>query len=154
MAPQSTATPVTSSPALPSTDADAAALAAPAEPGAAADPDAGAPAQFRTCTFDSDCVAVDRVACCHNGWKESVANSQKEAYAKSFTCPQAHPICPMYLVHDARVPQCDNATHLCTMTRAEDIACGGFIRNKHVCPSGYHCQLSRHPDVPGKCVRP
>jgi hypothetical protein len=123
-----------------------------AAPGGAAD--AGAAAQFRACTLDSDCVAVDRVGCCHNGWKEAVAAGQKDAYAKSFTCPEANPMCPMYLVRDPRVPLCDNAAHLCTMTRPEDVACGGFIRNKHVCPSGYHCQLSKHPDIPGKCVQP
>jgi hypothetical protein len=118
------------------------------------DADAGAAAQFRACAMDSDCVAVDRVACCHNGWKDAVAVSQKDAYAKSFTCPQAHPICPMYLVKDPRVPLCDNATHLCTMVRAEDVACGGFIRNRHACPTGYRCQLPKHPDVAGKCVAP
>jgi hypothetical protein len=116
--------------------------------------DAGAPAQFRSCALDSECVAVDRVGCCHNGWKEAVAAAQKDAYAQSFTCPEANPMCPMYLVRDGRVPLCDNATHLCTMTRPEDVACGGFIRNKHSCPSGYRCQLSKHPDVAGKCVQP
>jgi hypothetical protein len=123
-----------------------------AGPGASVD--AGGPPQFRACTLDSDCVEVDRAGCCHNGWKEAVAATQKDAYAKSFTCPEPHPMCPMYLVHDARVPLCDNATHLCTMTRPDDVACGGFIRNKHACPTGYHCQPSKHPDVPGKCVQP
>jgi hypothetical protein len=115
-------------------------------------PDSGALAQFRACALDGDCIAVDRVGCCHNGWKEAVAASQAAAYEKSFTCPQANPMCPMYIVRDSRVPLCDNATHLCTMTRTEDIACGGFIRNKHTCPTGFHCQLPKHPDVPGKCV--
>jgi hypothetical protein len=98
-------------------------------------------------------VSVEKVGCCHNGWKEAVATSQKDAYTKSFTCPQAHPMCPMYIVQDSRVPLCDNATHLCTMTKPEDVSCGGFIRNKHVCPAGYRCQLSKHPDIPGKCVQ-
>jgi hypothetical protein len=120
--------------------------------GAEEAPDSGALAQFRACTLDSDCVAVDRVGCCHNGWKEAVASSQAPAYEKSFTCPQAHPMCPMYIVRDARVPLCDNGAHLCTMTRPEDVACGGFIRNKHTCPTGLHCQLAKHPDIPGKCV--
>jgi len=115
--------------------------------------DAGAAAQYRACTLDSECVAVDKVGCCHNGWKEAVATSQRDAYAKSFTCPHANPICPMYIVQDGRVPLCDNGTHLCTMTRPEDVGCGGFIRNKHSCPAGYRCQLSKHPDVPGQCVR-
>jgi hypothetical protein len=62
-------------------------------------------------------VAVDRVGCCHNGWKEAVAMSQKDAYARSFTCPQAHPICPMFIVQDRRTPRCDAASHLCAMVK-------------------------------------
>jgi hypothetical protein len=75
--------------------------------------DAGAPARFRACSADVDCVAVTRVGCCHNGWNEAVAASQKDAYAASFVCPEAHPICAMFLVRDTRVPRCDGATHLC-----------------------------------------
>src|SRR5579864_6672409 len=37
------------------------------------DPRAGAPAQFRGCALDTDCIAVDRIGCCHNGWQEAVA---------------------------------------------------------------------------------
>ncbi len=77
--------------------------------------DAGAPARFRACTADSDCVAVPRVGCCRNGWKEAVAASQKDAYGTSFVCPDPHPICAMYLIHDTREPQCDRTTRLCTM---------------------------------------
>jgi hypothetical protein len=121
--------------------------------GAVGSVDGGIPAQFRACTMDSDCVAVDRVGCCHNGWKEAVAASQKDAYASSFTCPQPHPVCPMFLVRDLRVPECDNATHLCTMVQPENVACGGFIRNAHRCPDGYTCPVRPVPDIPGKCVR-
>jgi hypothetical protein len=71
--------------------------------------------RFRACNTDADCVAVPRVGCCHNGWNEAVAASQRDAYAASFTCPDAHPICAMIIVRDARVPQCDGATHLCTL---------------------------------------
>jgi hypothetical protein len=144
-----TASPAPSAASVPP---DAAVEAPSNEAGPEETSDSGALAQFRACALDSECVAVNRVGCCHNGWKEAVASSQAEAYEKSFTCPQAHPICPMYIVRDSRVPLCDNATHLCTMTRPEDIACGGFIRNKHPCPTGLRCQLGKHPDVPGKCV--
>ncbi len=75
--------------------------------------DTGAPARLRACSTDADCVAVPRVGCCHNGWNEAVAVSQKDAYAASFVCPEAHPICAMFLVRDTRVAQCDGATHLC-----------------------------------------
>jgi hypothetical protein len=77
--------------------------------------DAGAPARFRACNGDADCLAVPRVGCCHNGWKEAVAASQQDAYAASFVCPEAHPICAMFLVRDTRVPVCDAATRLCTL---------------------------------------
>jgi hypothetical protein len=82
---------------------------------AAAD-DAGAPARFRACSADADCIAVPRVGCCHNGWKEAVAASQKDPYAASFVCPDPHPVCAMYLIRDAREAKCDPTTRLCTMT--------------------------------------
>jgi hypothetical protein len=84
-------------------------------PGPADAVDAGAPARFRTCNGNADCIAVPRVGCCHNGWNEAVAVSQKDAYEASFVCPEAHPICAMFIVRDARVPVCDPATHLCTL---------------------------------------
>jgi hypothetical protein len=74
-----------------------------------------APARFRSCSNDSDCIAVPRVGCCHNGWKEAVAVSQKDAYAASFVCPDAHPICAMILVRDTRVPRCEPSSHLCEL---------------------------------------
>jgi hypothetical protein len=77
--------------------------------------DAGVPARFRACSADADCVAVPRVGCCHNGWNEAVAASQRDAYAASFVCPEAHPICAMFLVRDTRVPRCDGPTHLCRL---------------------------------------
>jgi hypothetical protein len=146
--------------AAPSTTAsgdDAGGDAAPSDAGAAAfassDVDSGAPAQFRACKTDSDCIAVPRVGCCRNGWKEAVAATQKDAYVKSFTCPEAHPICPMYLINDQRAALCENRSHLCTMFKPDDIPCGGFIANQHQCPAGWHCAMSRVPDVGGTCVK-
>jgi hypothetical protein len=92
----------------PAPTADSTAPVAPAE-------DAGASAQFRACAADTDCVAVPRVGCCHNGWNEAVAVSQKDAYAASFVCPEAHPICAMFLVRDRRTPRCNAGTHLCEL---------------------------------------
>jgi hypothetical protein len=93
---------------------------APADAGAALDAggaagDAGAPARFRACATDEDCVAVPRVGCCHDGTNEAVAVTEREAYLGSFVCPVAHPICPLVVVRDTRTPQCDAATHLCTL---------------------------------------
>jgi hypothetical protein len=88
-------------------------------PGPADDdsPDAGS-APYRACQQDSDCIAVAHVGCCHNGWREAVNATQKDAYAKSFVCPTPHPMCPMYIVHDTRTPKCNLGTHLCTMVNA------------------------------------
>jgi hypothetical protein len=110
--PVAPASSASATPADPSS-APASADASLSEPRGAAE--TGAPAKFRACSVDADCVAVPRVGCCHNGWKEAVAVSQKDAYAASFVCPDAHPICAMFIVRDARVARCDAAAHLCTL---------------------------------------
>jgi hypothetical protein len=112
-------------PAAPATDSGAPPLDAASTLATAADPprssgpsdqgDAGAPARFRACGADADCVAVPRVGCCHNGWNEAIAASRRDAYAASFTCPEAHPICAMFIVHDTRKARCPAASHLCTL---------------------------------------
>ena len=110
--------PVASSPVSPGPSPSASAAPPGETMGAADDADAGSP-QFRACQADSDCIAVPKVGCCHNGWMFAVNGSQKDAYAQSFTCPQPRPMCPMYIVHDTRVPRCDAPTHLCTMVRTQ-----------------------------------
>jgi hypothetical protein len=80
--------------------------------------DAGPAAAFQACKVDSDCVAVPRVGCCHNGWKEAVNVAQQDAYAASFTCPRRE-MCPMFIIRDQRVPRCDPAAHLCAMVRLQ-----------------------------------
>ena len=105
-APADAASPAPTASADPSTDASATGPVAN---------DSGVPAQFRACTADTDCVVVPRVGCCHNGWNEAVAASQKDAYAASFVCPQAHPICAMFLVRDTRSARCNPGSHLCEL---------------------------------------
>ena len=108
-APQATMPPVASTPP---TSSDESMMG----PGPANDDSADAGnAQYRACRQDGDCIAVPRVGCCNNGWLEAVNATQKDAYAKSFTCPAPHPMCPMYIVHDTRTPRCDTTTHLCIM---------------------------------------
>jgi hypothetical protein len=119
----SATTAAASASAAPVASAPAASTSASASPGLDSvgpvdDADAGT-AQFRACQADSDCVAVKRNGCCHNGWLEAVNASQKDAYAQSFTCPQPRPICPMYIIRDTRVPKCDGSTHLCSMVRTQ-----------------------------------
>lgn len=105
-----------SSASAPTVDSSTAATSGDARvPSPAVVDDAGVPAEFRACNADTDCVAVPRVGCCHNGWNEAVAASRRDAYAASFVCPEAHPICAMVIVRDARAAHCDAASHLCTL---------------------------------------
>jgi hypothetical protein len=87
-------------------------------PATAAHEEGGASAQFRACSKDADCVAVPRAGCCHNGWKEAVAASQADAYNQANACTRSpRPVCPMYMIRDVRVAQCEAHTHLCTMVQ-------------------------------------
>jgi|HubBroStandDraft_4_1064222.scaffolds.fasta_scaffold670258_2 hypothetical protein len=89
-----------------------------AAPVARADADAGPSAQYRSCQADADCVAVPRAGCCHNGWKEAVNVSQKDAYEQANACTSTRrPICPMFMVRDTRVARCDTPSHLCEMVK-------------------------------------
>jgi hypothetical protein len=109
----------TSTPA-PSASADAPAASASPDAGATAPGPAGeteVDAQYRACQADADCIAVPRSGCCHNGWMEAIAATQKDAYEKAYACKQAHVICPMFIVRDVRVPRCDAQTHLCKMVQ-------------------------------------
>jgi hypothetical protein len=108
---------------------------------------------FTSCRFDSECAAVPKVGCCRLGFAVAVNRDKIQAYEASFTCGESRPICPLYIVVDRRVAECDNATRRCTMISVDHIACGGFIRNQHHCPQGYACDLRhRPPDIPGVCV--
>jgi hypothetical protein len=110
-------------------------------------------ADWYACADDSDCIAVARVGCCHEGWMEAVNRGEAEAYEASFTCPEPHPICPQIRIIDRRVPECDRASHECTMVRVDRIRCGGFVRHPHSCPAGYVCEVDAGaPDLPGACV--
>jgi hypothetical protein len=80
-----------------------------------APPSADGAEAFAGCTTDADCVAVPKVGCCHIGWKVAVAKGSVEAYASSYRCPIAQPICIQVLVIDQRVPRCDPARLLCEL---------------------------------------
>jgi hypothetical protein len=124
VAPRASATPLPG-PATPSTATPpASAISAPpsdaSSPPPAASGGANAstvPAQYRACSSDADCVAVPRAVCCNHGWKEAVAVTEKDAYARDFACKQVpRPMCPMFIVRDARVAKCDTQQKLCVMT--------------------------------------
>jgi hypothetical protein len=109
---------------------------------------------FYSCQRDNDCVAIDQGGCCPHGVKVAVNTSSVAAYNDSVKCTQnPHPICPLFLVYDNRVAECNTGTHKCEMVKIEDISCGGFTINPHACPEKYDCEGSRLAvDVPGKCV--
>jgi hypothetical protein len=95
-----------------------AASSPPTSPVPAAEADGGLAAQYRSCQADADCVAVPRAGCCHNGWKEAVNSSQKDAYEQANACASTRrPICPMFMVRDTRVARCDGQSHLCEMVK-------------------------------------
>ena len=73
------------------------------------------PEAYLTCRADSDCIAVERAGCCHNGWKDAVNQTQVAAYLQAHPCGTPRPICPMYMVNDRRAPSCNQATGRCQM---------------------------------------
>jgi hypothetical protein len=104
------------------------------------------------CTVDSDCVAISAGGCCPNGTEVAVNKHHIKAYENAHECTDPPHICPLYVIHETRVAQCNNTTSKCEMIQPADIHCGGFMRNAHSCPSGYSCDFEGHvPDVPGIC---
>jgi hypothetical protein len=110
-------------------------------------------AGYLACSADSDCIAVDRAGCCHNGYKDAVNKDKVAAYKTANACHDPHVICAMFMVNDDRVAVCNTAHNKCEMVKPESIQCGGFIRNAHSCPAGYTCKLSNIPDAGGTCVK-
>jgi hypothetical protein len=108
---------------------------------------------FYKCDTDADCVAVEQAGCCPNGYQVAVNATKVDAYQTTFACTEKR-ICPLYVVNDTRVAQCDFAKHQCQMIQPTDIHCGGFIApaRQHQCPTGFTCQLDKVPDVGGSCV--
>jgi hypothetical protein len=114
--------------------------------------DAGQPGGGSACQWDDDCVAVPLAGCCYNGWKTAVSRADVGVYENARACSRPRPICPMYIVNDTRVAECNRATHKCEMVYIDQIACGGFIYRPHQCPAGYECVYGHVPDIPGRCV--
>src|SRR5438105_6142070 len=79
---------------------------------------------FFSCHTDNDCVAAPKVGCCTNGWMVAVNKHQKTAYEHSFVCTEMI-VCPMYVIHDTRVAECNGGTQNCEMILPADIRWGG-----------------------------
>jgi hypothetical protein len=134
-------------------DAEAPPISTAGDAGAAGTGADAALPDFYACADDSECVAVPKVGCCLNGYKEAVSKASAEAYKLSFTCPNPNQMCPQILVNDARIAECSNETHKCEMVEIQEIRCNGLLRTSHKCPDGYRCVLPKKPDLPGKCVK-
>ena len=107
---------------------------------------------FYSCAADIDCIAVPKVGCCSNGYKEAVNKESATAYAQSFTCPTPNQMCPHYILNDTRVPECNGGTHKCEMVAIDQIKCGGLGPSPHVCPSDHRCVTPKTPsDATGHC---
>ena len=106
---------------------------------------------FYACAVDSDCVAVPKVGCCTNGYKEALNAKFVDAYKASFICPAPNQACPHIMVNDTREPECNREEHSCELVEVKNIKCGGFIQNAHQCPEGTRCVRDRLPDLPGTC---
>src|SRR5690242_2663160 len=65
-------------------------------------------ASIVACTKDADCLAVPKGGCCQNGWLEAVNKNKVEQYKHATRCTaNPHPMCPMFMVHDTRVAECN-----------------------------------------------
>lgn len=105
------------------------------------------------CKTDSDCVAISKGGCCPNGWNVAVNKQHVKAYEASHVCHEQI-VCPLYVILDQRVAECNVTKSKCEMVQPEDIRCGGFTANPHTCPKGWVCDYSGHvPDIPGNCVQ-
>jgi hypothetical protein len=110
-------------------------------------------ASITACKIDDDCTAVSQGGCCDNGYLFAVNKTKVTQYENATKCTaNPRPMCPMFMVHDTRVAQCNTTTNKCEMIQPTDIKCGGFVAHPHACPSGYDCEAGGMPDMPGSCV--
>lgn len=110
--------------------------------------------ELYSCQTDSDCVAVEKAGCCPNGFLVAVNQDEVKSYNTIYACQDESPVCPLFVVNDTRVAQCDFTTHSCQMIDPAQIRCGGFIAPamQHHCPTGFDCHYTNVPDLPGTCV--
>src|ERR1700731_2239685 len=94
-------------------------------------------ASYNSCNVDNDCEAVSKGGCCPNGWNVAVNKTKATAYETANKCKVHNQLCPLSVILDQRIAQCNAGTKKCEMVNAEDITCGGFIAHAHQCPTGY-----------------
>ncbi|MDB4967767.1 MAG: hypothetical protein JWN44_3456 [Myxococcales bacterium] len=108
---------------------------------------------YYKCAADADCVAVEKAGCCPNGFLVAVNKDKVKAYNTTFACQTAPQVCPLFVVNDKRVAQCDFQKHQCQMIEPSAIRCDAFIAPayQHHCPEGFQCKFTGVPDVGGTC---
>jgi hypothetical protein len=60
------------------------------------------------CSSDSDCVAIEKPACCPNGMKVAVSSKHVKAYENAHKCTNPPQVCPLFLIDDTRVAACSS----------------------------------------------
>ena len=111
-------------------------------------------ASYNSCNADSDCVATPKPACCPNGINVAVNKTKVASFDAANACKTPPQACPMFVILDTRVAECNIGTKKCEMIKPEDVRCGGFIKNAHKCATGYSCDHTGiNPDAAGKCVK-
>lgn len=91
--------------------------------------------KITACTADADCVAVPQGGCCDNGYLAAVNKHHTKAYENSTACKlHPHPLCPLFLVHDTRIAQCNEKAGKCEMVAPKDCRTTG-------CGTGSKCQI-------------
>ena len=115
---------------------------APADEETASDTQDLSIAKITACKTDSDCVAVPRGGCCNNGYLEAVNKHHTKAYASSTKCTaNPRPMCPMFLVHDTRIAQCNETVGKCEMVAPADCRTTGCSGTStcQICWASYAC---------------
>jgi hypothetical protein len=107
---------------------------------------------YLSCTVDSECLAVPREGCCHNGYKDAVNKDRIPEYRQANACKMKNPMCPQFIVDDKRVALCNASSHQCEMVEPNTIRCGGTGEASHACPAGYTCKTTG-TDIPGICAK-
>jgi hypothetical protein len=111
----------------------------------------GGPPYDTSCATDDDCVAVPAGGCCPDGRDAAVNKDSVDAYAAATACTEPPQVCPLHVILETRVAQCNRDTSTCEMIEPTDIRCGGFIAHPHECPAHYTCHYDGVPDIPGHC---
>jgi len=117
------------------------------------DDPAASKADYVSCNMDSECVAVPREGCCHNGYKDAVNRDKLDSYRQANTCKIKNVMCPQFLIDDKRTPVCNATSHQCEMQEPDTIRCGGKGDAAHTCPAGYSCKTSGVASSAGICAR-